>query len=472
MHLEKVTTRSSEAGLAGWIASNDVTLFTMALIMVIAMFLHSKLTKGNREREELADTNATITATLNATASELDDARDLLDRTSQKLDLTQEERDQLQQQLVEKLAALAEVNAKLDALLAAKGELETQRQTLLAAKDALTKERAELVDNRDALSASNMTLRERLDFLSAQLAEKLSALEQVEAQRDRLATQAAELDKIVAALKQRLKEMNIDLVAARDQAEASRVAAEGDISELQAKVAAGNKQAEEYLAQLKRAAALLESLRADKRQLENDLSAAERKRQADLLAEAENNRRLVGLQGPLRRVAIVFDASGSMRQPGAGGADRWAEAQGILATWLQHLNVEHIVLVVFSTDVRTIPTDGTLADVRGASGKVGRDALLGQLKDIKPGGWTNTFDALRKAYEYDIDTILLFSDGAPSKSASGAYDDALAQQIYQLCREHPHIPINTIGLGNYFDADMSTFLRTVATMTGGAFRGE
>ena len=80
--------------------------------------------------------------------------------------------------------------------------------------------------------------------------------------------------------------------------------------------------------------------------------------------------------------------------------------------------------------------------------------------------------ALQKAYEYDVDTILLLSDGAPSKVASGVYQDPLAQQVYQLCREHAQIPVNTIGLGNYFDKEMSTFLRTVASITGGEFRGE
>jgi hypothetical protein len=98
--------------------------------------------------------------------------------------------------------------------------------------------------------------------------------------------------------------------------------------------------------------------------------------------------------------------------------------------------------------------------------------LLQQLKAISPGGWTNTYGALQKAYEYDVDTILLLSDGAPSKSDSGRFDPALAEQIYQLCRQHGNIPVNTIGLGNYFDKDMSTFLRTVASVTGGTFRGE
>ena len=130
------------------------------------------------------------------------------------------------------------------------------------------------------------------------------------------------------------------------------------------------------------------------------------------------------------------------------------------------------MLIVYSTEVRTFPQDGTLANLRGEQGGAKRDLLLQQLATVSPGGWTDTHAAFEKAYEYDVDTILLLSDGAPSKVASGVYQDELAQQIYQLCRAHAGIPVNTIGLGNYFDKDMSNFLRTVASLTGGAFRGE
>jgi hypothetical protein len=472
MHLERVTTRSSESSLAGWIASNDVTLFTMTLIMVIAIFLHTRLNKTTREKQQVTGEKNAIAATLDQTALELDSARDLLERTDAKLNLTQEERDLLQQQLVEKLAQLADANTKLDALLSENGALDAQRRALLADKKQLTQQRAALATDRDALTSSNLTLRERLDSLTAQLQAKLDALQELEEQRDRLKQQAEALGAIVATLKQRLRDMNIELVAARDQAEAQRVASEGDLAELKARAAASDQKAEDYLAQLARAAALLESLKSEKRQLQTELSDAEKRRQAQLLAEAENNRELVGLKGSLKRVAILFDASGSMRQEGSGGDDRWAEAQAILGTWLKHLNVQQCVLVVFSSNVRTIPADGTFADFRGAGGGDRRQELLAKLQSIQPGGWTNTYDALRKAYEYDVDTILLFSDGAPSKDASGRYDDAMARDIYRLCAEHPRIPVNTIGLGNYFDKDMSTFLRTVASLTGGAFRGE
>ena len=264
----------------------------------------------------------------------------------------------------------------------------------------------------------------------------------------------------------------MELAAARDDAEAMRVASEENDLAMQAKVAAADAQAEDYLKQLRAATTLLQSLEGEKKKLEVELSEAERQRQAELLAEAENNKQLVGLKGPMRRVAILFDASGSMRQPGRSGADRWAEAQSIAATWLRHLNVQECLLIVYSTDVRTFPEDGTLADLRGESGPARREALLDRVRNITPAGNTNTLAALRKAYEYDVDTILLLSDGAPSRASTGQYDAALAQEIYQLCQAHPGIPVNTIGLGNYFDQDMSTFLRTVATLTGGGFRGQ
>ena len=465
MHLERVTSRSSEAGVAGWIASNDVTLFTMVLIMVVAIFLHSKLNKGVLEQARLTEQNAAVTATLAATASELDSARDLLEKSNERLSLTQEERDQLQRQLVEKLAAMTELNAKLDALIAEKGELDRQRLTLLAEKDALTMEKLELEGDRDSATAMSTTLRSRLDALSSQLAAKIAALEDIEAQREQLTKQAAELNALVTALKSRLEEMNVDLRTAKE-------AAEKNTEQLQAKVAAGNLKAEQYLADLRRAAAMLESLKLEKRQLQDELTAAERLRQSQLLAEAENNRELVGLKGPLRKVAILFDASGSMRQAGADGGDRWSEAQEIAATWMKHLNVQECVVIVYSTEVRAFPSDGTLADLRGDAGVANRDRLLQQLRSVEPGGWTDTLLAFQKAYQYDVDTILLLSDGAPSKLSTGAYQDELAQQIYQLCREHADVPVNAIGLGNYFDKEMSTFLRTVANLTGGAFRGE
>jgi septal ring factor EnvC (AmiA/AmiB activator) len=465
MQLEKVTTRSSEAALVGWISSNDVTLFTTVLVVAIAMFLYARLSKGTRENAQITEKNVTLAQRLNATESERDAADKLLDQTRTKLSLTQEERDQLRKQLLEKLAAISQLNAKLDVLLHEKGDLESQRHSLVEAKESLSKEKSEL-------KSSNASLVERLDSITAQLEAKMAALNDLEKERDRLKKEADELDAIVAGLQQKMKKLNIDLADTRADSTAARTESQAKIEELQTQLAARDKAAAEYLARLKRAAALFEGLKAEKQQLQHALSAAELKRQAELIEEGRNNRELVGLTGKLERVAVLFDASGSMRLAATSGVgDRWAEAQQIAGTWLQHLNVQQCVLVVFSSDIRTFPEDGSLADLRGDGGQAKREALLQHVKDVKPEGGTNTYDALLKAYQYDIDSILLFSDGAPSKSHSGAFDPAVAEQIYALCRAHQNIPIHTVGLGNYFDQNASTFLQSVAKITNGTFRG-
>jgi hypothetical protein len=479
MHLEKATSRSGQAALAGWISSNDVTLFTTVLVLAIAIFLHARLTKGAKENVQISKDKAALAERLVATSGELDSSRDLLDKTRKTLNLTQEERDQLRQQLVEKLASLAQLNARLEALLKEKGQLESQQRSLIATKETLSKEKTELISqqealigDRETLTTKNADLRQRLESITSQLAEKIAALEEVERQRDRLKKQADELDKIVAGLKQRLEKLNIDLADTRANATTAYSESQTKVQELETQLAARDKTVEEYLAKLKRATELFQGLAAEKKQLQQQLSESELRRQAELLEEARNNRELIGLTGKLERVAVLFDASGSMRNASSSGdGDRWAEAQQIAANWLQHLNVQRCVLIVFSSDVRAFPDDGSLADLRGAGGKVRRDLLLRHVRDVSPDGWTNTYDALRKAYQYDIDSILLFSDGAPSKSTSGVFEPEVAQQIYTLCRQHPNIPVHTIGLGNYFDQNASTFLRSVAKITNGTFRG-
>jgi hypothetical protein len=478
MQLEKVNSRSGQATVVGWISSNDATLFTTVVFMAIAVFLHARFSKGAKENVQITEKNASLAAELDAAGSELDEFHDMLETARATLKLTQQERDQLQQQLVEQLAAFAELNAKLDAMLKEKATLEREQQALTETKDSLTKEKlallarqSALTGDRDSLKKSNLSLREQLDLIASQLEEKIATIEELERERDRLKKQADELDSIVAALKSRMEKLTTDLAGEKASAAAAQSESLSRVQELQSDLSARDKLIEQYMAKLKRASELFQGLTAEKKQLQQSLSEFELRRQKELLEEARNNQALVGLTGRLDRVAVLFDASGSMRQASASGRDRWAEAQQIAATWLKHLNVQQCVLIVYSSDVRTFPEDGSLADLRGISGQAKRDSLLQHVKEVSPGGWTNTYEALRRAYQYDIDAILLFSDGAPSQPANRAFDPAAAGRIYELCRSRPTIPVHTIGLGNYFDQNTSNFLMSVAAITGGTFRG-
>lgn len=521
MQLEKATSSSSEAGLAGWISSNDVTLFTMVLVVIIALFLHSNLIRGQQENEQLTDQNQSLSEDLTSTGEQLDQTakeRDTLDQQLQErerlllqtknlLSLTQQERDTLQADLLDSLQRIESMSETIAALTADKTSLEGQRAQLTTQKTtleqdlanlarmkaALESDKADLTAEKQALQTQTMeltaqsttlakdkaSLNERLAAVAAQLEQRVKQMQDLEKERDRLKQQADALDDIVATLESKLKTAGTDLVALKQAAEKQQTVAAARIDDLAAQVESENARAEDYLSRLRRAAELFRGLQADKSTLEKQVSGLsrelgdERQRfQQQLDQETRVNRELVGIRGDLRRVAVLFDASGSMKEKGTGSGDRWAEAQKIATTWLAHLDVDECVLIVFSSDVRTFPSDGTLVTVHGTDGEANRAELMAQLKSVEPDGWTNTLAALQAAYRYDgLDTILLFSDGAPTNPNSGRFDADVADQIYKLCQQHADIPINTIGLGNYFDKEMSTFLRTLARLTGGTFRG-
>lgn len=479
MQLEKVTSQSGHAALAGWISSNDVTLFTTVLVMALAIFLAGKLNRGKQDNLRIGRENNQLAANLQTASASLEKSTAFLADLQKTLERTRNERDQLQQQLLQKLDAIANLNAKLGVLVNDKGQLESQYQSLLVTSRRLTSENDKLstdhattISERDTLKAKNSDLGQQLEALTSELNKKVAALEQIEADRERLNKQANELEATVAKLKQQAAKLNVDIAAIQASAAQGQAQSQVQIADLKSALATRDKAAEDYLAKLARATDDLQKLSTEKRELQKTLSDSESKHQAALLEEGRNNRELVGLTGNIKRVAVLFDASGSMRTKTADGSDRWAEAQAMAAKWLQHLNVEECTLIVFSSTVHTFPEDGSLADVRGANGKAKRDALLQQVRAVAPGGGTNTYEALRSAYQHDIDAILLFTDGAPSRSASGTFDPAAAKDIYELCRTHPKIPIHTVGLGNYFDQNASTFLMSLAKITGGTFRGE
>jgi hypothetical protein len=67
VHLEKATSRSSEAALAGWISSNDVTLFTTVLVVMVAIFLHARMSQGARQNVQISQEKDSLAARLAST---------------------------------------------------------------------------------------------------------------------------------------------------------------------------------------------------------------------------------------------------------------------------------------------------------------------------------------------------------------------------------------------------------------------
>lgn len=516
MQLEKATSHSSEAGLAGWISSNDVTLFTVVMVVVVAIFLQANLIKRAKlnaelegEKLSLTDRNRQVqeeirrvSAELAAINSQLADTRKTLETTQRERQSLEEIRKQLDadlaarkqelQQRSEELAKLntakATVEAQLAQLLKDKGAQEAQfsaTKTKLEAdlaglvaqlqqrqkeRDDLQKSRDDLQKERDLLDQQAKALTERVARLEQQLGSSEKSLTELKQ------TSEAKSKSLEELLAKALERQKADQTASAQQLQAMVTRAEQ--AEASAKDAAATR--DDYLDRLRRAAVYVRDVdekknmlalqvEALKTQLANaldDLKAAQAQVQQQRSREATINRELVGLRGGLKRVAILFDASGSMTQQG-----RWEEVQRIALTWLDHLEVDECVLIVFSSDATAYPSDGSLLRVSGTEGPANRARLLEYLKSVKPEGWTNTLAAMQLAYRYPVDTVILFSDGAPTYETVNRFNAEAAEQIYALCRQHADVPVNAIGLGNYFDQNFSTFLRTVAQLTGGTFVG-
>jgi hypothetical protein len=70
-----------------------------------------------------------------------------------------------------------------------------------------------------------------------------------------------------------------------------------------------------------------------------------------------------------------------------------------------------------------------------------------------------------------LDTIILFTDGEPnSPTGRDQFEPEMTELIYDLCRQYS-VPVNAVGLGDYFKPELSRFLLTVSQETGGSFVG-
>jgi Mg-chelatase subunit ChlD len=203
------------------------------------------------------------------------------------------------------------------------------------------------------------------------------------------------------------------------------------------------------------------ALRAAREEL-NDV-----KLQAAQTASAQKRVRheLLGLRGTLRNVAIVVDGSQSMK---IGG--RWEEATHLIQQWVECLDLQTCVVIRFHNYVFRYPKTGVF-DFEND-----RDSCVKQIREhlhgVKPNGRTNTLAALQMAYEMPgLDAIILFTDGCPNLDAKAGSEPELIEDIYKLCRSKKDIPINAIGIGDYFQPEFSKFLLTLAEITGGTFIG-
>lgn len=190
--------------------------------------------------------------------------------------------------------------------------------------------------------------------------------------------------------------------------------------------------------------------------------------------ESVLRKELLGLKGDFRKVVFVVDISGSMED-----SHRWNQAISVINDWLKYLPVEECALITYNERTARFPTNGSFLSLSGDSGALNREALVQKLKGTQASGYTDTLRALKVAYSYqDVDTIVLFTDGSPELPPPNnlrSQSRKNIKEIYAFCEDMTKkgrkVPINTVGLGNYFSADFGEFLLHLSEITGGTFIG-
>lgn len=200
--------------------------------------------------------------------------------------------------------------------------------------------------------------------------------------------------------------------------------------------------------------------------------AAEKARvEAELAADKVKgvHQELLGLKSRkpdrLGKVAVLVDTSGSMDNKSAGGSSRWKLTRDTIRVWLEHLAADEVVLIRFHSRAEK-PRAFKVADAAA------RKQVADEINSWRPEGQTATHDALATAYAFeDIDAVLLFTDGDPTAEIEGRKTGREA--IYELVNKHRErrVPINVVGVGQYFDKDFSAVLLELARLSDGSFQG-
>ncbi len=187
----------------------------------------------------------------------------------------------------------------------------------------------------------------------------------------------------------------------------------------------------------------------------------ENKVQEYLDEELMLRRKLIGLQGNLKNVVFVFDKSDSIRSSG-----RWDLANSLLRKWTETLQMEKCGIIVFG-DTVDIFNNGNLYDITSSKGEEAYKKISKWLDNQLPENGTNLQLAIEAVYTYEgLDSVILFTDGRVGNTQR--------RHIFETIENNDKsktIPINVIGIGNYFAKVPSKLLMELAKRTNGSYRG-
>jgi predicted nucleic acid-binding Zn-ribbon protein len=458
-----------------------VDVLCCALGCVILLWLLN-LREVRRRAEEAGRTDQQLTATLKdlaATVEERDTLRRrLAEATDQFTDLSSQYRT-LQGQLTDSGRQLADTRKRLAAseeqgrgtsalLTKTQGERDAARTQAADLDKLLAALRVEKKDAEDRLAREKLDAGELEKRLTARLQDAEAALRKLQALAD-----------LVPDLQDKVKGYREKLAAE----EALSKGLEKEMADKLRELATLSKDLAARDRNLNEARTVIEGLETEKKTLRNETDR--------LRASADNRFAGVTLTG--RRVMFLVDMSGSMElvDENTPAPEKWQGVRDTLAKVLRSMpDVEKFQVIVFAA--RPYFLLGNEGRWLSYDSKASPDQVTQALARIKPDGGTNMYSAMEAAFRYrdqGLDTIYLLSDGLPNqgeplrpdqlKSMSetekgeilGKYiRRALKGSWNRPVEGQPRVRINAIGFF-YESPDVGAFLWALARENDGSFVG-
>lgn len=360
----------------------------------------------------------------------------------------------------------------------------------------LTQASSRVTELTKALAALSSDSKDRLAKKSKELEEMLRdkvALQNLLRQKETLAQESRRnADDLAALLRQtqaraRQLQMTADLVPGlREDAQSSKeklASAQSRLQTLEEEITDQKKELSGTGRTLTEANRVIDSLKEDKRALEDQVVRAR--------AAADNRFAGIALTG--RRVIFLVDMSGSMElvDENTTAPDKWSGVRETLAKVMRSLpDLEKFQVILFSDRVSyLVGNDGNWLDFDPRNSV---DQVTRSLAAIKPRGNTDmhiAFDAAFRFRQQGLDTIYVFSDGLPNIGAGLSPEAArtlkesdrseiLSKYIRQKLRTEwnrayvgrPRVRINAVGFF-YESPDVGAFLWALARENEGSFVG-
>lgn len=426
-----MASRSTQTDSAiGWISTSDCLLLGFALMLLFALHAAASkmaLARGlQKERATAEDLRDVVRRTLETSEKDRTAAEELRSRYSAEVQLLTDEVSGLREMCDALSKSESGATGDLTKAWAEQERLRTLNKGLNATIVAVRHEAADLRRNRDDLMGSMAKAREELEELRRE----------------------------------------------RDGMRASISGQVAEIESLRGELRDANRSAKNHRAELLGRGRDISRLK----ELVTSTDSAEKVQLA-----AQN---VLGFKGQFDNVVFVIDTSHSMThvsdpaKPGYRHARydpaRWNKTKREIISWARNLPRKSLRLVFFNSVVEEHPGNGSAYSMDAASREESVEKITALLESVVPDGQTDTLSALRKAYSYaGVDTMILFTDGNPMMQTARGEDQSktLSDGVRREIRLHKNIPVNVVGIGEYFEKAFADFLRDISSTTGGEFIG-